>query len=360
VNNLDPRAERYRYFFLTAVVWVVLVMAFAVPEYLLGRYIGHPLTWGRAVMGAAPHYVLWSFLAVFIVRLAQWKPIERQALWRRLGLHLLLSITFYAIDGAISLATLPAIIGDPQLTPFVMRRLAIRGFYDDFLLYWGIVGFVHLSLYHRRLAEESSRRAQLEHQFAVAQLSALRAQVQPHFLFNTLNSIAELLHTDADAAERMTTALADLLRETLDSGDREEITLKEELEMLDRYLSIQAVRFSDSITIERMIDGAALPGLVPPLLLQPLVENAFRHGLARKRQEGRISIVARREGERLHLEIGDNGTGVPAEIHEGIGLHNTKARLEQLHGSAQTMTLREASGGGALATITLPYREETV
>jgi two-component sensor histidine kinase len=350
-------ARRYRTAMVVVAAWVVLMLAFAVPEYFLSRYLGEPETWQRALLGVAPHYVLWAMLGVFIAGAARRWPIERPRLASRVVLHLFLSFAFYGIDGLVSFAVLPAILRDPQLTPFTLRALLIRGFYDDFLLYWGIVGVVHLAVYHRNLMAETSRRVQLERAFAAVQLSALRSQIQPHFLFNTLNSISELVHVDARAAERMTGALADLLRGTLELGDRDEIPLRDELQLLELYLAIQQVRFSDSITVERDLDPAALPALVPPLLLQPLVENAFRHGLARRRQQGRLVIRTRRDGDRLQLEVRDNGSGLPDEVHEGVGLRNSRVRLEQLHGSAASLRLDEPEDGGTRVVVEMPYRE---
>ena len=353
------RLGRYRTALLVVGAWLVLASAFAVPEYLLARYMGQPITWRRSFLGVAPHYVIWAVLAFFITRAARRWPIDRPRLLSRAVLHLGLSLAFYALDCVISFIVLPPIVRDPQLTPFVMRVVLIRGFYDDFVLYWGIVGVVHLTAYHRKLAAETSRRAQLEREFAAAQLSALRSQIQPHFLFNTLNSISELLHVDAAAAERMTGSLADLLRGTLELGDRDEISLRDELQLLELYLSIQQVRFSDSIAVQRDVDPEALDALVPPLLLQPLAENAFRHGLARRRQQGLLAITARRAGDRVELAVRDNGAGLPAEVREGVGLRNTRVRLEQLHGAGQSMRVVDAEGGGTLVAITLPYREAT-
>jgi two-component system LytT family sensor kinase len=335
---------------LILAAWIVLTVAFAAPEYFLSAYVGRPITWSRAFLGVAPHYILWALFGIAIARLARRWPIKRPHLPARIALHLLLSFAFYGIDCLASVTFLPALVRDPQLTPFVMHVLLLRGFYDDFVLYWVIVGVV-------LLIEETNARARLQREFAVAQLTSLRSQIQPHFLFNTLNSIAELLHTDAAAAERMTESLAELLRGTLELGDGHEIALRDELQLLDLYLAIQQVRFSDSITIERSIDPAVLSACVPPLLLQPLAENAFRHGLSRRRQQGRLVVTVRRDGDRLFLQVRDNGAGLPADLREGVGLRNTRVRLEQLHGAGQSMQVAEAPGGGAQVTITLPYRE---
>jgi two-component system LytT family sensor kinase len=358
VRSPAERMSRYRIAAAAVAAWVLLALAFAVPEYFLSRFLGQPFTWRRALIGVAPHYAMWAVLALAVAALARRWPIQRPLMAMRLILHFLLSLTFWGIDCVASLFLLPAIVRDPHLTPDFMRVLFLRGFYDDFVLYWAIVGTVHLYQYHHRLVQETERRAQLQREFAVAQLSVLRSQLQPHFLFNTLNTIAELVHVDTYAAECMIDSLSDLLRSTLTLVNANEIPLAEELEMLDVYLRIQQVRFSDSVTIERNIDPEALAARVPPLLLQPLVENAFRHGLARRRQQGRLSIGAHRDGDRLQLTVRDNGAGLPPEVHEGLGLRTTRASLEQLHGKNQTMRIDSDPQGGVRVAIDLPYREE--
>lgn len=334
----------------------ILGAVFTIQEYTMARAAGEPQSIGRCILGVAPHYVIWALLSIPILRLAARFPLQPPRRFARALLHLLFCVVFYAIEVAISTAIVPALLHDPRLTPFMMRILAIRGFYDDFLLYWAFVGVSHLMA-------EQGRRAELQRELAVAELNALRAQLQPHFLFNTLNSISELMHVDVDAAEQMTAALSDLLRFSLDRQEAQEIALRDELEMLDVYLRIQQVRFSDSVTIERAIEGDTLDALVPSLLLQPMVENAFRHGLSRRRQQGRVRVEARRVNGHVRLEIADNGVGLPpGGLREGIGLHNTRVRLEQLYGSEQTLTLTPAQGGGLRVVMTFPYRsamEET-
>lgn len=339
-----------RLFLAAAGTCAALAVVFTVQEYTLARFAKHPESWGRAILGVGPHYAIWALLSIPILALAARFPLQRPHRLTHAALHLLFCCGFYALEVAISMALLPALLHDPRLTPFTLRLLAIRAFYDDFLLYWALVGIRHL-------VAEQGRRAALQRELAVAELNALRAQLQPHFLFNTLNSISELMHVDVDAAEQMTASLSDLLRFSLDRQEAQEIALRDELAMLDVYLRIQEVRFSDSVTVERAIEGDALDALVPSLLLQPIVENSFRHGLSRRRQQGFVRVEARRVNGQVRLEIADNGVGLPAGgPREGIGLRNTRARLEQLYGNEQTLTLAPADGGGLRVVMTFPYR----
>ena len=225
-------------------------------------------------------------------------------------------------------------------------------------IYWIIVSIVHALTWHRRSQEGERSALQLEARLADARLDALRMQLHPHFLFNTLNAISTLVHRDANAADEMIGNLSELLRATLDTT-AQEIPLRRELHFLDRYLEIQQVRFGDRLQVEKEIDAAALDVNVPTLVLQPLVENAIRHGIEPRTGQGRLHITATREGRILHLSVRDNGTGSkPAsESKDGIGIANTRSRLQQLYGEEARLTLTTAADGGFIACIDLPCRE---
>ena len=345
---------------IVAAAWTTIALVFAAQDYLLARYVGRPMAIHRVILGVAPHYVLWALLALPIVWLAARFPIDVPIIGRRIVIHLALCVVFYAIDIAISAVIMPLLITEgPPLTKFLLGVASIRTFYDDFLLYWGIVGVSHLIRYQERLSAEQGRRAELQREFTVAQLNALRAQLQPHFLFNTLNSISELMRVDVEAADRMIDSLSSLLRSSLEC-EAQQIALAEELQMLDIYLEIQQVRFSDSVSIELAFESDVLDALVPTLLLQPLVENAFRHGLSRRREHGVVAIGARRADGDVRIDVRDNGGGLPpGRIREGIGLRNTRTRLEQLYGTEHTLAITAAAGGGTQVTVTFPYRSAT-
>ena len=224
-------------------------------------------------------------------------------------------------------------------------------------VYWFLVSIVQALTYYRRFEERDRRTTELEARLTRARLEALRMQLHPHFLFNTLNAIATLVHKDPDAADEMIVDLSELLRVALDTS-AQEIPLRRELDFLDRYLRIQQVRFGDRLRIEREIDGAALDALVPTLLLQPLVENAVRHGIEPATGPGLLQLQALRQGDLVRLIVRDNGTGTrqPAREQSGIGLSNTTARLKELYGNRALLTLASASDAGFAAEIVLPYR----
>jgi LytS/YehU family sensor histidine kinase len=182
----------------------------------------------------------------------------------------------------------------------------------------------------------------------------LRAQLQPHFLFNTLNAVSELVHEDPEKADRMIGLLSDFLRATLDAGHHQQVPLDEEIALADRYLAIQRIRFGDRLRVETEIDRACGAALVPYLCLQPLVENAVRHGLGRRASGGTVRISAVADDARVAIRVEDDGVGMPAAATDGIGLANSRARLSSLYGRAATFSIGPRPGGGTVATIALP------
>lgn len=232
----------------------------------------------------------------------------------------------------------------------------------DGLAYASLAGVAHAFAFHRRYRDRDRRALALESHLAQARLRGLQAQLQPHFLFNTLNGIATLVRRDARAAEEMLTALGELLRLSLHCADRSELPLREELELVGRYLEIQRMRFGGRLQVEQTIDPATLDAHVPAMLLQPLVENAIRHGLEPSAASGRLILSSQAESGGLRLEVRDNGLGLnpgPAPTRGGgVGLANLRARLAALYGPAASLELAPADGGGTRATVHLPWRPD--
>lgn len=215
---------------------------------------------------------------------------------------------------------------------------------------YGLVVFsahaVHYAREHQRQKELAAR----------AELQLLRAQVRPHFIFNALNTIASQVHHDPDVADRMIVGLGTLLRRSLDHDDAMEVPLRDEIELARAYLDIEQARFEDRLEVEWNMESAAQDALVPSLLLQPLVENAVRHGLAPRAAPGRLCISGRRRGSEVLLSVEDDGIGLPRQVIEGIGLATVRAKLARLYGPRQSFLLEPRPGGGAAATVVLPYR----
>lgn len=239
------------------------------------------------------------------------------------------------------------------LDPFLLHR--------GIIIYWGIV-FVGLGTnYFRAFNNEKIRVAQLSSQLSEAQLSALKMQIHPHFLFNTLNSIVGLIQEDKDSAELMTTKLSDFLRMTLQNAGEPMVTLKQEFYFLKTYLDIEKVRFQERLSTEFIYDETILSARIPNLILQPLVENSVKHGISRKKENGRIKVSARRVENRLILKVEDNGSlseqnadGFPT-ANGGLGLKNTEARLRQIYGENFSLKILKDNETGTSVTINIPF-----
>ena len=258
-------------------------------------------------------------------------------------------------------------IGPPPGRPeraFIFRASRARAAIP---IYWVIVAMAHASVYHRRALERERRALQAEARLTEARLAALQAQLNPHFLFNTLNTVVHYVRADPDAAEEMLTTLSDLLRGVLACSDRREVLLEQELAFVDHYLAIQRVRFSERLSVRKDIAPEALRATVPTLLLQPLVENAVIHGIAPERAPGTIHLRARWERGRLCIEIADTGkgahdatpSGAALQFTERIGLSNTRARLAALYGPDFRFQITAASEGGVCVRIEIPHRVPT-
>jgi len=234
-----------------------------------------------------------------------------------------------------------------------LREIGRFRFANQLLVFCAVLAAGYAREYFLRDQDRQREAIALHAQLADARLEALRAQINPHFLFNTLNAVAALVERDPAGARRMIARLSELLRYTIDSRGSATVPLREELEFLERYIEIMEIRFQGRLRASTKIDAGALDVPVPSLILQPIVENALEHGASRAAGDGKIEIDAHRDGGRLVLSVRDNGPGV-REGEGGIGLSNTRARLEQLYGSAATLTLASAPDGGAIATITIP------
>jgi two-component system, LytTR family, sensor kinase len=230
----------------------------------------------------------------------------------------------------------------------------------EMMTYWAIVGLSHALLYYRESRARELRAAQLETRLVAAQLTTLQQQLHPHFLFNTLHAISSLMHKDVNAADRVLIQLSDLLRITLEHSGRQDITLDAELGALSKYLAIEQTRFADRLVVRFEIQPETLDCLVPSLLLQPLVENAIKYGVARKSGPGHVDIRARREGDKLVLEVRDDGTGLTEDaltaLQKGIGVSTTRARLQHLFGADYRFEFHRLNQGLAVV-VALPWRQ---
>jgi len=307
----------------------------------------------------------WIPATAMVLALGRRFPVERGTWLRSLPIHLaaaaLISIAQFAIFTYAMRVFSP--FGPPRTPrPFLEQMLgrALSEFHIDLIIYAAILGLGYAVRYYFRFREGEYRASQLEARLAQAQLQTLKMQLQPHFLFNTLNGIAGLVRDSRNkAAVDMLAGLSDLLRYTLENAGKQEVPLKEELEFLELYLDIQQMRFSDRLSVDMHVAPETLDAMVPNLILQPLVENAIRHGISRRTAPGTVGVKAEKDDGLLRITIFDDGPGL-ADVGgtpvEGVGLSNTRARLAQLYGDRQRFTLAERKAGGCEVSLVIPFR----
>ena len=340
-----------------ALIWGAwtLYALLAASQSFLSRAYSQPIAFKPAFLYALLDAYTWAFLTPFVLWLGSRFAIQKNNWGYTVPLQIFFAIVFAVIYVQIFVHLLPVI--GYRASARMTTTVFLARFHSDLLTYWVLIGLRHAVDYYRKYQDRELKATQLEARLAQAQLQVLKMQLQPHFLFNTLHAISALVHKDAEAADRMINRLAEFLRLTLESVGVQEVSLQGELESLDKYLEIEQVRFGSRLTVHRSVAWETLDVLVPNLILQPLVENAVRHSIAPRASGGRIEILARREEGNLVLEVLDDGPGSrTAPLSEGVGLTNTRARLQQLYGSAQSMDLRTEPGGGFGVRLTLPAR----
>src|SRR6266540_1280514 len=340
--------------------WTVIGLSFASQLYLSSYKAGQGVSWGQAVSWSLGDWYVWALVSLPIIQLARRFRFDDRHWGRNVLLHLVASALFslaYMVLRAAVGQVQSRLSGAPVSFADAFNPLVVKTFLLNLLIYWVIVSVSHAFAYYREFQQRELRASELEKRLAQARLQTLQMQLNPHFLFNSLHAISALVHKDADLADRMITRLSDLLRYALEHTDAREVPLRQELDFLRRYLEIEQTRFGDRLAVRMNIEPDALEALVPNLLLQPLVENAIRHGLEPRAGPGRIELRARCEDGRLKVEVRDNGKGLSdgRAPEEGVGLSNTRARLQQLYGKGQRFELANAPGGGLAVCVELPF-----
>jgi len=337
--------------------WTALAVLVGISLWLNYLALGREAHLGASLIVSLTEWWLWALLTPIPVLLARRWPLARPHLARHFMLHLVAGL---AVAGVKVLAERIARIWIFGAAPYLLpSSLALH-----WLVYFGIVALTIAADYYRGARARELEASRLETRLQEARLQLLAAQLQPHFLFNAFNTIAETIHEDPHRADRMIGALGDLLRATLDV-DGHTAPLGREIALADRYLAIQHVRFGDRLSVSWDIDAGLDAWPVPRLLLQPLLENAIRHGVSARRDAGRIRIRARRIDGALELSIDDDGAGFDAGELEarnpgrdrdagGIGLSNTRERLRAMYGDAASLTVGRSELGGAAVRVVVP------
>lgn len=362
--------------------WLISFAVFGVLAiFVVGQFalaVSMPLS--EALRMAGRDWLPWAVFTPPLFHLCAWMPLTRERWKAAVPIHIVCGLATITLSNLWAESVLPPQfpLGPPppesgaskkmlfkrgsEPPPPAPKVILHRPFRSVFLIgfrlpiYLAIIGAAHAAHFYRRSQERERRTLELEASLARARLETLKMQLQPHFLFNSLNAIAELVHHDSNAADDMLTALSGLLRLTLDTSSEQQLPLRRELEIVEKYLAIERVRFGDRLKVRLDISPDVYNAQVPTLLLQPLVENAIHHGLEPKTGQGALTIRATRDGNTLKLEVSDNGAGLPQGLptKEGIGLTNTRARLQELYG--QDATLELYGRDGLTVDIHLPYR----
>jgi two-component system, LytTR family, sensor kinase len=344
-------------------IWTLVGLFGTQQWYLALALAGQPAPWLQLLGLSLSSVWIWAaFTPAMLLASRRWR-LDRHA-WRvSVPAHVALAFGLAFLDVVLDHVLAPWISPFPRqpLLGMFVRQLDVNLF-----SYVAVVAIDHAAGYYALYRERQLAAAHLASQLATAHLHALRAQLQPHFLFNTLNAVAELVYEDPEAADRMVTRLAALLRRSIATLGQHEVPLRAELDFLETYLDVVRLRFGARVAITVDAPPDVLDALVPTFLLQPLVENALRHGVEPLPEGGRVEVVARRHSgpgdavgaDTVEIEVRDTGRGLPggAPPSEGVGLRNTRDRLRQLYGDAHRFTVRDRPGGGTVATVSVPWR----
>ena len=350
--------KRWNRLLLGFCFWTLLGLSFASQFYISSAKAGLDVTWKQAVNFALADWYVFALLSIPVVAMARRFRFEAGSSLRSFLAHVigsvLFSFAYMVIRGMVGQWQSGAAFND------VFKPLLVKTWHFNLLIYWVIVAVSHAFDYYRKFRERELRASELEKHLVQAKLRALQMQLNPHFLFNTLHSISSLMHKDVDAADRMIARLSDLLRAALAGADTQQVSLKKELELLQLYLGIEQIRFGNRLTIQMDIAPETLNAQVPNLILQPIVENAIKHGIERRARAGCIALQAHRHNGTLELTVSDNGAGLGEKgaIKEGVGISNTRARLRELYGETHRLELRSGQEGGVRVELSFPFREE--
>lgn len=336
--------------------WTLIGLSFAFQFYISSAKAGLEVTWKQAVSYALGDWYVFAILSVPVVWLARRFNFDPDKRARSVAFHVLASLLF-----SFTYMVLRALVGCWQSTSNfaeAFQPLLVKTWHFNLLIYWVIVAVSFAFDYYGKFRERELRAAELEKNLMQAKLQALQMQLNPHFLFNSLHSISALMHQNVDAADRMIVRLSDLLRAALQNSDAQEVTLRDELKFLQCYLEIEQIRFGPRLTVTMKISPDTLNARVPNLILQPLFENAIRHGIEPHAKPGVIELHTQRDNGKLTLDVSDNGAGLSNAnpLNEGVGLSNTRARLRTLYGEAHNFELSNRPEGGLRVRVTIPFQ----
>ena len=356
-------------FWIVLAIWSIYGVFNTIVVHYRSELQGKPMDWYLCALYEFPYVWIWAAITPLVLALSRRFPLGIDHSRRNVFVHLFGAFVAAVLTKSIwDFTALPFIA--PSLVPTTFRtfqKSMIQAMDFGVLHYLIVIVCHHAVEFYRKYEDGRLRASQLEAKLATAQLHALKMQLHPHFLFNTLHSISELVHDNPARAESMIVKLSDFLRLTLEHVGIPEVPVAEEVDFLRRYLEIEQMRFEDRLTVEWDVDPAVESVRVPNLILQPLVENALKHGLSRNTEHGILRISCKQEEGRLAMKVYDNGPGpkratanLLEPVREGVGLNNTRSRLERLYGGDHHIAFRQVPEGGFEVTIRIPMRPGVV
>ncbi len=347
--------------------WILLAFLFSGVSYFSTAQgaRAQPFEWKKFFLSQTIIYS-WALLSPLIVLFARRFRFEQRNWWRLLPAHFIAALVFLLLHTAIHVIFVK--IADPAWVPpsgdflVAILRLTIIRWAADLPMYCFLLSSIYVVDFYRHFQAEKLKSSELKAALATSQLNALKMQIHPHFLFNTLNSISALMHEDVKAADKMVARLGDFLRMTLENSGEREVSLKQEMDFVGRYLEIESVRFQDRLVVKMNIDPETLAARVPNLILQPIVENAIKHGISRQTNVGSLIISSKRHGDRLQIRVEDSGPGLQPSNGNGkgsktggIGFANTRARLAHLYAENYRFEIKNAVPHGVIVTLEIPF-----
>ena len=365
MENLRVKRPRLVKWITIWAVWTVFALFFASQVYIQYQMLTpNPVPFGRVLLWQLVSGYVWFGISPIILFLAKRFPFDEGKWKTSLPVHLIACVVV-AFGQLLIDSFLLTRLGYPPGKEFPSFMEAYKYFltvnvHFSMQIYMVIVGIASANRYYQKYRERELQTSKLEARLAQSRLQVLKMQLHPHFLFNTLNAISELIHKDPESADRMLMDLSDLLRLSFENLEVQEIPLKQELEFLEKYLEIEQMRFHDRLTVDIKIAPETLDACVPNMILQPLVENAIKHGIAPRSSGGRIDINALRSNGHLEISVADDGLGVPfgdlQNLPEGVGLSNTRRRLHHLYGDKHRFQLATIEKGGLEVTLEIPFK----
>lgn len=359
VFTWSPRTRRMVYFALWSIPGIAALSFY----YLNQTVTGQEMSWPYALVSTIPNWYIWALLAPGIIWLGERYRIERSNWVSAVALvHIPTMMLMLLIHSLVNLFLFYAtdMPGHEAMTSGLYKVHFTTRVHANILTYWTVLGGFYAYDYYKKFLNREQAAAMLEIRLAEANLRALKMQLHPHFLFNTLNSVAALVRkNDNRIAVKMLVHLGDFLRLALENKGVQEITLRQEIDFLQRYMNIEKIRFQERLLVSFDVDSSLLDGYVPNMILQPLVENAIHHGIGPNAEQGSIRVSARMDGDLLVIDVKDNGQGIQekkaSDRREGVGLSNTRGRLESIYGDEANFELVNSPEGGLIARVSLPF-----